>query len=83
MAANNQPNDALGDAIEQAFNPKEPVAIGTVISMAVTGTMTYLSFWGFVDNEVIGAFTGLLTLWLPVIGLVVRSQYTPYVNRGA
>ncbi len=79
---NQQPNnEALGNAIEQAFNPGEPVAIGTAISMAVTGTLTYLSFYGTVDNDTIGVISALATVWLPIIGLLVRSQYTPYKNR--
>ncbi|MGD9710510.1 MAG: hypothetical protein AB7V46_00380 [Thermomicrobiales bacterium] len=75
-------HEDLGKAIEQLFNPKEPVALGTAASMAVTGTLSYLSFYGFVDNDAIGAVAGLLTLWLPVIGFVLRSQYTPFANQG-
>lgn len=74
-------NAELAEAIESAFNPKEPVAIGTVVSMAATGTLSYLSFYGAIDNDTIGVITGVATAWLPVIGLLVRSQFTPVANR--
>lgn len=74
--------EELGAAIESLFS-NEPVAVGTALSMAVTGTLTYLSFFGFLEEEAIGAVTGLLTLWLPVFGLIVRSQYTPFARRDA
>jgi hypothetical protein len=70
----------LGKAIEALFSD-EPVAVGTAVSMAVTGTFSYLSFFGFIDDQTIGALSGLLTLWLPVVGLLVRSQYTPFARR--
>jgi len=70
----------LRDAIESLFD-HEPVAVGTAVSMAVTGTLTYLSFTGLIDDRTIGALTGLLTLWLPVIGIILRSQYTPFAHR--
>ena len=70
----------LSDAIESLFD-EEPVAVGTAVSMAVTGTLSYLSFFGVIDDETTGAISGLLTLWLPVLGLIVRSQYTPYARR--
>ncbi len=71
---------ALGAAIESLF-AEEPVAVGTAVSMAVTGTLSYLSFFGVIDDRTIGAITGLLTLWLPVIGVIARSQYTPFAHR--
>jgi hypothetical protein len=49
--------------------------------MAVTGSLTYLSFYGLIDDRTIGALTGLLTLWLPVIGVILRGQYTPFAHR--
>ena len=70
----------LRGAIESLFQ-EEPVAIGTAVSMAVTGTLSYLSFFGVIDDQTIGAITGLLTLWLPVLGLILRSQYTPFTRR--
>ena len=73
-------HEHLGNVIESLFND-EPVAVGTTLSMAVTGTLTYLSFFGILDDQTIGVLTGLLTLWLPVIGLIVRSQYTPFARR--
>ena len=73
-------NDQLRLAIESLFQ-EEPVAVGTAVSMAVTGTLSYLIFFGVIDDQTIGAVTGLLTLWLPVLGLIVRSQYTPFAHR--
>ncbi len=72
--------EGLGQAIESLFT-HEPVAVGTAVSMAVTGSLSYLSFFGVIDDQTIGAMTGLLTLWLPVIGLILRSQYTPFAHR--
>lgn len=71
---------ALQRSITALFD-EEPVAVGTAVSMAVTGTLSYLSFFGVIDDQSIGAITGLLTLWLPVLGLIVRSQYTPFAHR--
>ena len=73
--------DQLADAIEDAFSPKEPIAIGTAVSMAATGTLSFLSFYGSIDNEAIGVATAVVTAWLPVIGVLLRSQYTPLANR--
>jgi len=73
-------NEELRLAIESLFQ-EEPVAVGTAVSMAVTGTLSYLSFFGVIDDQTIGAVTGLLTLWLPVLGLILRSQYTPFAHR--
>lgn len=70
----------LRRTIESLFD-HEPVAVGTALSMAVTGTLTYLSFFGLIEDRTIGAITGLLTLWLPVAGLLLRSQYTPFAHR--
>jgi hypothetical protein len=70
----------LRGAIEALFD-HEPVAVGTAVSMAVTGSLTYLSFYGLIDDRTIGALTGLLTLWLPVIGVILRGQYTPFAHR--
>lgn len=75
--------EALADlsvGIETLFSG-EPVAVGTAVSMAVTGSLSYLSFFGVIDDQTIGAITGLLTLWLPVIGVILRSQYTPFARR--
>ncbi len=78
---NNTQQAALREAIGTLFD-HEPVAVGTAVSMAVTGTLTFLSVYGVIDDQTIGAIAGLLTLWLPVIGVIVRSQYTPYAHRG-
>lgn len=77
---NYERDDGLARAIESVFSD-EPVAVGTALSMAVTGTLSYLSLYGFVDDEAIGVVAGLLTLWLPIIGVIVRSQYTPFAHR--
>ncbi|MEZ4500254.1 MAG: hypothetical protein R2839_09285 [Thermomicrobiales bacterium] len=71
---NNAQQAALREAIGTLFD-HEPVAVGTAVSMAVTGTLTFLSVYGVIDDQTIGAIAGLLTLWLPVIRVIVRSRY--------
>lgn len=58
---------------------KEPVMTATVFTSAVLATINYLELTGqyTLDDELLL----LIIAWLNVIGLMVRSQYTPYANR--
>lgn len=71
------------EQITNAINPltwwaKEPAMMAAVITSAVIATIDYFELTG---HSVEPALLALVIAWINVIGLVIRSQYTPYANR--
>jgi hypothetical protein len=54
----------------------EPVRLTSLITAAITATLTILLFVG-VDPDVVGALTAAATAWVLVIAEVVRNRVTP------
>jgi succinylarginine dihydrolase len=54
----------------------EPVAIGGLITTAVTSTLAILLYVG-VDPQLVAAITLASTGWIAAIAAVVRSKVTP------
>ncbi|MCG3176888.1 MAG: hypothetical protein MOGMAGMI_01852 [Candidatus Omnitrophica bacterium] len=52
--------------------------MAAVITSAVIATIDYFELTG---HSVEPALLALVIAWINVIGLVIRSQYTPYANR--
>lgn len=79
MAVNQNRDEQIGGALNNIFSPsKEPVMWGTVLTSAVVATLNYADVAGYkVDNQLLA----VVIVWLNVLGLLVRSQYTPYANR--
>ena len=77
----NNRDEQIGQAIGNIFAPsQEPVMWGTVITSAVIATLNYADVIGYRLDD---ALLGLIIVWLNVLGLLVRSQYTPYKHKQA
>lgn len=69
--------------IREALNPlfwwaKEPALIVAALSSAIVASIDY---WQLTGHDVDDALIGLIIAWISVLGLIVRSQYTPYANQ--
>lgn len=73
-------NEQIAEALKPLFFwTKEPVMTAAVVTSAVIATMDYFTLTNAVSlsNELLA----LIIAWINCVGLIIRSQYTPYENR--
>lgn len=72
-------NSKIADAVKQAIDPtQEPVMWGTVIGNLV---IVYLTLFADLGYEIPESAVGAVVATITALGLLLRSQYTPYAHR--
>jgi hypothetical protein len=72
-------NQRIADSVKSALDPsQEPVMWGTIISNLVVVYLTLVADFGYeIPESAVGAVVGTIT----ALGLLLRSQYTPYIRK--
>ena len=76
---NQERNEQIEKSITAFFSPKEePVMWGAALTSAVIVTLDYAEFAG---HSVSTPALAVILAWVNILGLLIRSQYTPFAHR--